>query len=125
MRKLGLCGIHPLTRRYVLRSNMRDRGIFLVAFALSIVQAYCAYLLHNDLIQIEILQWIVSVVYIPLYFALLLIGGLLESIFGLPLLKGGVAFPYLSDVLWIVGVVILLPFNLWFFKLIQHFKQRT
>ncbi|OEE76955.1 hypothetical protein A1OQ_22155 [Enterovibrio norvegicus FF-162] len=104
---------------------MKDRGIWLVAFLLSIVQAYCLYLLHNDLIQTAILKWVVSLLYIPLYVVLLLIGGLLEGFFGLHVLKGGVAFPYLNDVLWLFGIVILLPLNLWLLRLFVRFKQRT
>ena len=104
---------------------MRNQGMILVASIFSIVQAYLAYLLHNDLISMEIFQWIVSVVYVPLYFVLLLIGGLLEATVGLSLLKGGVAFPYLHDALWIVGSIILLPLNLWFLKLGACCKLRT
>ena len=99
--------------------------MILVASIFSIVQAYLACLLHNNLISIEILQWIVSVVYIPLYFVLLLIGGLLEAAFGVSLLKGGVIFPYLHDALWIVGSIILLPLNLWLLKLGNRWKLRT
>ncbi|WP_038882515.1 hypothetical protein [Vibrio jasicida] len=92
---------------------MRNQGMILVAFIASTVQASLAYLHHNDLISVEIFQWMVSVIYIPLYFVLLLIGGLLEVVFGLNLLKGGVAFPYLHGVLWAVGSLLLLPLNLW------------
>ncbi|EOK5711769.1 hypothetical protein ACWLZS_004556 [Vibrio parahaemolyticus] len=104
---------------------MRNQGMILLASIFSIVQAYLAFLLHNDLISIEILQWIVSVVYIPLYFVLLLIGGLLEVTFGLSLLKGGVVFPYLHDALWMFGGIILLPLNLWLLKLGIRWKLRT
>lgn len=102
---------------------MKVQGMWLVAFILSMVQAYSAYLLHNDLIKISIFQWVVSVIYIPLYIVLALIGGLLDAFFGLHVLKGGTVFPYLNDVLWIVGSVILFPLNLWFLKCFMRFKQ--
>ncbi len=104
---------------------MRNQGMILAAFIFSVAQAYLAYLLHNEMISIEIFQWIVSVVYIPLYFVLLLIGGLLEAVFGVSLLRGGVVFPYLHDSLWLIGSVILLPLNLWLLKLSIRFKLRT
>ncbi len=105
--------------------NLGMRRIRLVALFLSIVQAYGSYLLHNDMINIEILKWIISIVYIPLYLILLCIGGLLELIFGWSLLKGGVIFPYLNDALWLVGLVVLLPLNLTLLRLWGSFKQRT
>ncbi|MDN3617186.1 hypothetical protein ACFFUS_15610 [Vibrio gallaecicus] len=104
---------------------MRNQGMILVAFIASSVQASLAYSLHNDMISMEIFQWIVSVIYIPLYFVFLLIGGLLEVVFGLNLLKGGVALPYLHDALWAVGGVLLLPLNLWLLKLGSRCKLRT
>ncbi|MCR9366087.1 hypothetical protein [Vibrio antiquarius] len=104
---------------------MRNQGMILVAFIFSIVQASLAYFLHNDMISVEMFQWIVSVIYIPLYFVLLLIGGLLEVVFGLNLLKGGVVFPYLHDALWAVGGILLLPLNLWLLKLGARCKLRT
>ncbi len=82
MRKLSNGVGCPLTGRYVLWGNLGMRRIRLVALFLSIVQAYGSYLLHNDLINIEILKWIFSIVYIPLYLILLCIGGLLELMFG-------------------------------------------
>ncbi|EPM3870528.1 hypothetical protein ACTJ2V_003498, partial [Vibrio cholerae] len=105
--------------------NLGMRRIHLVALFLSIAQAYGSYLLHNDMINIEILKWIISIVYIPLYLMLLCIGGLLELMFGWSLLKGGVIFPYLNDALWPVGLVVLLPLNLTLLRLWGSFKQRT
>ena len=122
---LRYCVAHTLTGRYVLGRKMKNQGMTLVASIFSMVQAYLAYLLHNDLISIEIFQWIVSVIYIPLYFVLLLFGGLLEVSFGLSLLKGGSVFPYLHDALWIVGSIMLLPLNLWLLKLGVRRRLRT
>ncbi|PNM63760.1 hypothetical protein [Vibrio mimicus] len=101
------------------------RRTLLVAFFLSIVQAYGSYLLHNDMMNIEILKWIISIVYIPLYLILLCVGGLLEVIFGWRVLKGGIVFPYLNDELWLVGILVLLPLNLLLLRLWGSFRQRT
>ncbi|MFA0570899.1 hypothetical protein, partial [Vibrio gallaecicus] len=114
-----------LIGRYVLRWKMRNQGMILVAFIASSVQASLAYFIHNDMISVEIFQWIISVIYIPLYFVLLFIGGLLEVVFGLNLLNGGVALPYLHDALWAVGGILLLPLNLWLLKLGLRCKLRT
>ncbi|EMB48626.1 Uncharacterised protein [Vibrio mimicus] len=101
------------------------RKTLLVAFFLAIVQTYGSYLLHNDMMNIEILKWIISIVYIPLYFILLCVGGLLEVMFGWRALKGGVVFPYLNDALWLVGILVLLPLNLTLLRLWGSFKPRT
>ncbi len=91
-----------------------------IAAILSFAQAYSAYLLHNDQIKIEIIQWVVSIFYIPLYFLLLAISGMLEPLSGLSLIKGGVVFPYLHDVVWLFSLAILFPINLYLLKRIRH-----
>lgn len=103
--------------------KFKEIGVRLVAFFFSIVQAYCAYLLHHDLVQFPMMQWIVSIFYIPLYALLLLVGVLLEALFGLHLLKGGVVFPYLSDILWMLGGALLIPLNIWLLRLLKRFAK--
>ncbi|MFA0570554.1 hypothetical protein [Vibrio gallaecicus] len=103
---------------------MKDWWLILAAFTLSIAQAYSSYLLHNDLIQQEIVQWFISVIYLPLYIILLFIGVFLEGVVGMHVLKGGGIFPYLNDGLWCVSIIILLPLNLWFCRLYARFRKR-
>lgn len=104
---------------------MKVSGLVFIAIVLSIAQAYAAYLLHNDRVQMEVLQWLIAVFYLPLYFILLLIAVFIESIFGVHLFNGGVIFPYLDDVLWAAGAAMLYPLNLWFLKWIWRRKQRA
>lgn len=104
---------------------MRVSVIIAIATVLSLVQAYASYLLHNDVIQFAPLQLIIAIFYIPLYIVLLLIGGALESLFTISLLKGGVMLPYLRDVLWFVAVVILFPINFQIVKFLVYRKCRT
>ncbi len=104
---------------------MKVSVIIAISVVLSLVQAYASYLLHNDVIQFAPLQWFIALFYIPLYIVLLLIGGLLEGVFGLNVFRGGVIFPYLKDVLWLVGFAVLLPFNFLFVRWAHNRKHRT
>ncbi|MDD1796214.1 hypothetical protein LRP50_24125 [Enterovibrio sp. ZSDZ42] len=97
----------------------------LVAFFLSIIQVFLSFLLHNDLIEIEILQWLISIFYIPLYLVLLCFGGVFESLLGVGLLKSGMIFPYLENELWLAGVPIMYPVNFFLLKLAGRFQLRA
>nr|WP_086937407.1 hypothetical protein [Thaumasiovibrio occultus] len=81
----------------------------LIAIAITLLLVYGCFLLHNDQIPWLTLQSILTPVYIPLYFVLILIGGLLEMIPSVTAYRGGVMLPYLHDWLWIIGIAVLYP----------------
>ncbi|MCE2571181.1 hypothetical protein [Motilimonas eburnea] len=102
---------------------MKLSKTYVAAFIFSATQAYAAYLLHNDMVTWEPLQWLISVVYFPLYLILLMISALMETVFGLILYRSSVFLPYLDDVMWLVGAVILLPINGWLVNQWMRKKQ--
>ena len=108
----------------VYKEKMKTSKIVIITTVLAVVQAYTSYLLHNDVIQFAPLQWIISLFYIPLYIILLFIGGVLESLFSVSLFRSGVIFPYLRDVLWLVGAVVLLPVNYLLVRWVFNRKHR-
>ncbi|MFO6424092.1 hypothetical protein [Motilimonas sp. KMU-193] len=104
---------------------MKLTGTVIAAASLSAVQAYAAYLLHNDMITWAPLQWLIAVVYFPLYFILLMLSALIDSVFGVILYRTSVFLPYIDDVMWLFGAVILLPINGVGMRLIIRRRQRT
>ena len=104
---------------------MKLTGTVIAAASLSAVQAYAAYLLHNDMITWAPLQWLIAVVYFPLYFILLMLSALIDSVFGVILYRTSVFLPYLDDVMWLFGAVILLPLNVWLVRLCMRHKQKV
>lgn len=97
--------------------------IVIILIAVSFIQAYLSYLLHNDYINVLIIGWVIGVFAAPMYFILLCIGETLEAVFGLNYSKGGYIFPYLKDYMWIIGFFIMLPINFYIGKTLKYFLK--
>ena len=96
----------------------------LLTIVMSTIQIYACYLLHNDAITNVVLQWLIAVIYLPLYFILLIIGVVIESVIGVSIFRSGAFIPYLKDGAWLMSLPILYPLNAWLLKVGYQYWSR-